>query len=275
MVKESFLLIGLVPERRIFSQLDRYEPLVIYLSEKIDRKIKLIVIPDHGSFPDSIVSTGIDGAFLDSFTYILGHERIGLEPLARPEGTDGRSTYHGVIFTRKNSGINAANAMKGKRFVMSEKATSSGYLLPLVYLKKHGIINYRRYFSEWYIAGTNDDAIYDVLSGQADIGAAKGTVLDALARTDGSIGREIQILEISPEFPENALCVRNDLDEKTKMALKETLLNMNNDADGREALRKFGAKRFIETSDADYSAVYHYARTAGVDISIFDYTAKK
>jgi phosphonate transport system substrate-binding protein len=273
--KENFLLIGLVPEHRIFSQIDNYEPLAEYLSGKLNRKIKLIIIPDYGSFLDNFISTGMDGAFLGSFTYILGHNRMGLEPIARPEGADGRSTYYGVIFTRKDSRIKTARDMEKKTFVFVDKATASGYLLPLIYFKKNGITNYRSYFREWYIAGTHDDAIYDVLSGQADIGAAKNTALEALARTDARISRELQVLYTSPEFPETPFCVRKDLDADVKKALKETLLNMHKDDKGIEALRKLGVKRYIETSDADYSVVYRYARTAGIDISTFNYADEK
>ena len=273
--KESFLLIGLVPEHRIFNQLDKYEPVAAYLSGKIGRKIRLIIIPDYGNFIDSFISTGMDGAFLDSFTYIIGHHKMGIEALARPEGLDGKSTSHGVIFARKDSGIRTAGDMRHKRIVFVDRATTAGYLLPLVYFKKNGIADYRRYFSEWYLAGTHDDAIYDVLNKEADVGAAKRSAMDGLAKSDSRIGRELNILEVSPEFPEDALCVRKDLDEEVKTALKKALLEMDRDNDGMEVLRRFGVGRFIETTDSDYASLYRYVRTAGIDISNFDYASEK
>ncbi|MGC2063685.1 MAG: phosphate/phosphite/phosphonate ABC transporter substrate-binding protein [Thermodesulfovibrionales bacterium] len=269
MEEDNFLLIGLVPEHRVFAQFDRYTPVADYLAGEIRRKINLIVIPDYGSFTDDFLTTGMDAAFLGSYSYAILHAQSGVEPLARPEGPDGLSTYHGVIFTRKDSGIRTAADMKAKRFVFVDKVSAAGYLLPLVYFKKNGIEDYRSYFKEWYVAGTHDDAIYDVLDGKADIGAAKSTVLATLAKTDPRVLSELEVLEVSPEFPENALCIRRELDASLKAALKMALLTMHQDPRGREVLNKFGAGRFIETSDTDYQPLYQYIRRAGIDLVDF------
>ena len=66
--------------------------------------------------------------------------------------------------------------------------------------------------------------------------------------------KELLILEKSPDVPENGLAVRKDLDNSLKIKLKETLLNMHNDPAGKNILSKFGARRFIETTDKDYGA---------------------
>ena len=92
-----------------------------------------------------------------------------------------------MIFVRKDSGIDDAADMAGKRFAFVDKATTAGYLLPLNYFKDKGIENYREYFSETYFTGTHEDAIYDVLNRRADIGAAKNTVFDRLALKDSRI----------------------------------------------------------------------------------------
>jgi phosphonate transport system substrate-binding protein len=80
-----------------------------------------------------------------------------------------------------------------------DKATTAGYLLPLAYFKKNGIRDYRAYLKETYFAGTHEDVIYDVLNKKADIGAAKNTVFERLAKTDERILKELLILEKSPD----------------------------------------------------------------------------
>ena len=55
--------------------------------------------------------------FFGSFTYTLARAKLGIEPLARPENKDGISTYYGLIFVRKDSGIKTAKDMEGKRLV--------------------------------------------------------------------------------------------------------------------------------------------------------------
>lgn len=265
------LLIGLIPEQNIFKQIDRYEPLTEYLSQKTGIQIKLIVLTGYGNIIDNFVSTSLDGAFFGSFTYALAHARLGIEGLARPESLDGKSTYHGVILARKDSGIETIGDMREKRFAFVDKGTTAGYLFPMRYFKEHGIGDYKDYFKEVYFTGTHEDVIADVLNKKADIGAAKNTIYERLAEDDSSIKEDLVILETSPEVPENCLAVRKDIDDSIKVKLKEALLNMDDDPAGKEILKKFGANKFIETRHADYESVYEYARKIKLDFATYDY----
>jgi phosphonate transport system substrate-binding protein len=265
------LLIGLTPEYNLFKQIERYEPLADYISGKLGMKVELVVLPNYGNVIDNFTSLRLDGAFFGSFTYALAHMRMGLEVLARPEQADGTSTYHGIIFARADSGIRGIGDMRGRRFAFVDKATTAGYLLPLSYFREHGLRDYRLYLGEAYFTGTHEDAIYDVLNGRADVGAAKNTVFERLAGADPRIRDELAVLATSPEVPENALAVRRELEGPVKERLKEVLLAMHEDPEGRAVLEKFGAARFIETSNRDYEPVFRYAREVGLDLTTYNY----
>jgi len=269
--EEKVLKIGLVPEQDVFQEMERYQPLADYISTKIGMKVNLKVLPAYGNIIDNFLSLHLDGAFLGSFAYALAHSKLGLQVLARPEYFDFLSTYHGVIFVRRDSGIRAAKDMKGKRFVFVDKATTAGYLLPLAYFKEHGINDYKGYFKESYFAGTHGNAIKDVLNGKADIGAAKNTVYERMAKTDSRITNDLIILEASPDLPENSLAVRKELSDSIKNKLKGVLLTMADDRDGRIVMKNFGARRFIVTADEDYEPVYDYARKIGLNLATYDY----
>jgi phosphonate transport system substrate-binding protein len=185
---------------------------------------------------------------------------------------DNTSTYHGLIFVRKDSRIRNISGMKGKRFAFVDKATTAGYLLPLEYFHRHGISNYREYLKESYFSGTHEDAIYDVLNKKADIGAAKNTVFNRLAAADARIREELLVLERSPDVPENAIALRKDIDEPVRSRLKETLLNMHLDPEGKQALERLGALRFTETTNQEYGVVVKYAEDIHLNLSTYDYT---
>ena len=265
------ILLGIIPERNIFEQMVRYEPIARYLSIKTGMNVELKALTRYGNIVDNFVSMGLDGAFLGSFTYALVHEKLGIEPLVRPVSMDGTSTYHGLIFARKDSGIKTAKQMRGKTFAFVDKATTAGYLLPLVFFREHGIEDYRTYFRETYFTGTHEDAIYDVLNKKADIGAAKNTIFYKIAKSDKRIIEELIILEKSPDVPENGLAVRKELDSSIARELKDTLMHMHHDEEGRQVLRNFGAERFIETFHSDYAAVYKYAHKIGLDLTTYNY----
>jgi phosphonate transport system substrate-binding protein len=265
------LLIGLIPEQDVFKQIERYEPLAAYLSANTGTRVTLRMLPRYGNIIDNFTSSGLDGAFFGSFTYALAHRKLDVTVTARPVALDGTSTYHGLIFVRKDSGIETIAQMAGKRFVFVDKATTAGYLLPLDFFSENGVDDYKTFLSESYFAGTHESAIHDVLNGKADIGAAKNTVFDRLAKDDERIESELVIVMRSPDVPENALALRGDMQPALKHLLKQTLLAMDEDPEGQEILRRFGALEFVETTDEDYEPVYRYAEHIGLDLPTYDY----
>jgi phosphonate transport system substrate-binding protein len=265
------LRIGLIPEHNLFSQKKRYEPLAEYLSREVGAEIELKILSRYGNIIENFVSSDLDGAFFGSFTGALAHRRLGVEALARPEYVDGTSTYHGLLFVRQDSGITSGKDMRGKRFAFVDKATTAGWLLPLHYFRTQGIDDHRSWLRETYFAGTHEGAIYDVLDKKADIGAAKNTVFQRLAGSDPRLLDELTILARSPDVPENALCVRKDLGDALKTKLKETLLNMHQEEQGKDVLKLFGAARFIPTTEEDYRVVFQFAARIDLDLEAYDY----
>jgi phosphonate transport system substrate-binding protein len=270
--EEKPFVIGLVPEVNIFKQIERYEPLANYLSKKTGMHVKLKVLTGYGNIIDNFVSEKMDGAFFGSFSYALAHANRGVVPLARPVNIDGRSTYHGVLFVRKDSGIENARDMQGKTFAFVDKATTAGYLLPLAYFKAQGIEDPGTYFKQTYFAGTHENAIRDVLNKQADIGAAKNTVYQHLLNIESRVRNELVVIERSPDVPENGLAIRSDLASSVMFKIKNALTGMHKDPEGMMVLQAFGAKGFIETTDEDYKNVYRYARQIGLDLKTYNST---
>jgi len=260
--KHDVVFIGLLPEQNIFEQILRYKPLADYLYKRTGIKIELKMITRYGDIIDNFKKEGLDGAFFGSFTYTLAHEKLGVETLVRPEKADGTSTYYGMIMVRKDSGIRNAADMKGKVFAF------------VYYFKKNGIDDYRTYFRETYFAGTHEDVIRDVMTGKADIGAAKNTIYDMMVKADRRIEDEIVILERSPDVPENGLALKMTVRESVRDKIRDTLLAMHDDAEGADVLRALGFKRFIVNADKDYVPVYDYARKAGIDYSKYNYRNK-
>lgn len=261
------LLIGLTPEHNLFKQMRRYEPLADYLSKKTGVRITLKVLTYHGNVIDNFTSMKLDGAFFGSLSYALAHAKLGVVVLARPEYPDGTSTYHGVVFVRKDSGIRSVRQMKGKRLALVAKATTAGYLFPWIYLKRGGVRAPESYFREIYYTGTHEGTIDDILAGKADIGAAKHTVYNRSAAENPRVERELMILARSDDVPENALALRKDIEGSLRGKLLRALIAMHADPEGAKVLNAFGARRFIETTDDDYNPVLTYTKELGIDLA--------
>lgn len=262
--------IGMSPEQNIFRQRKRFEPLAEYFTQKLGVRVELRMGAAYEDLIDGLRTGTLDAAFLGSFAGAVAVKKLGAQPLARPQYSDGTSTYRGLIFTRKDSGIVTAQDMKGKTFVFVDKATTAGSLFPLHFFKENGIDDPFSWLGETYYAGTHEDAILDVVNNKADIGAAKDTIFYHLAKSDQRMLKELVILATSPPVPENALLVRREIDESLKKTLQETLLVMHQDQEGQKILANFGAAKFIETSVDDYEPVFVYAEDIGIDFAKYE-----
>jgi phosphonate transport system substrate-binding protein len=255
----------------VFRQMERYKPLAEYLTREAGIEIKLTILSRYGNIVESFSKGQMDAAFFGSFTGALAIQQLQVTPLARPVNLDGESTYHGLLYTRKDSGITSLADMKGKKFAFVDKATTAGYVFPLAYLHGQGITNLDAFFSEYFFTGSHDASLQAVLNGGAQLGASKNSVYDAELRRDPSIAQKIAILARSAPVPSNGLCVRQDLDETIKTRLKAVLLDMERSEKGRTALNKLGALRFVDTRAEDYQPVIDMATQAGIDLKRYNY----
>lgn len=266
------LLIGLIPGQNIFEQRTRYQHLGTYLSKKLGISIVFTTLITYEDLIDRFVSEKMDSAFFGSLAYAIARSKMEVEPIARPVNLDGTSTYRGYIFVRKESGIRNAADMKGRRFAFVDHATTAGYVFPRAYFRANNVVDMKTYLSEIIFTGSHEAAVYAVLKGEADIGAAENTIYDKLAAENPHIEKELVIIAASGAFPRNCLAVRSDMDLALKKALKQTLLDMHRDPKGARVLELFGARGFIETVHRDYAQVYSLAKEAGLDIGGSDHT---
>ncbi len=268
---DQTLLIGLIPEMNVFKQKERFSLLGDYLSKKTGMKVQFTILSKYGDIIDKFTAAKMDGAFFGSFTGALAIDKLGVDPIARPVNLDNSSTYHGLIFVRKDSGIRSVKDMKGKKIAFVDKATTAGYIFPLAFLRENGVMDINTFFKEYFFAGSHDAAIDAVLDKKADIGAAKHSMFDRERKENPRIDKEILILANSTSVPSNGLCVRKDLDAALKKRIKDALLNLHTEPEGQAVLKKFGAIKFIETSKEDYQPVFEMIRKAGLDIKTYNY----
>jgi phosphonate transport system substrate-binding protein len=257
----------LVPEKNTFEQQRRYKYITDYLSRKIGMNVLVEMMPNYGEITLAFQHGDADAGFFGSFSYLLTHARAGIEPIARPVWLDNSSTYRGFIFVRKDSGIETVKDMKNKSLVLVDKATTAGYIFQRFYFKYYGINNMEDYFSRIAFARSHDAAAWAVYTGEADIGGAKNHIFNSLKEEYPDFKEQMVVLAESPEVPSNGLAVSKDLNPALKLRLKTLLLTLHETEAGREVLKNFGALKFIETTDNDYTVLYNMVKELGIDLN--------
>jgi phosphonate transport system substrate-binding protein len=263
------ITIALLPERNVFEQKKRYQPLGDYLATAIGKPVTFKLLDNYQAIFAEILEHRVDGAFFGSMNGAIAQIKGGVEILARPVELSGVSTYTGVIFTRINSGITKDPATwKGKSVAFVNKVTTAGYLYPLSLLRLNGYTGVpEKYFKKVSFTGSHDAAIFAVLNGEADFGACKNTIYDEYIKLHPEVQRGLTVLTVSAEVPSNGLGVHPGLDPEVKRRLREALLTMDSREDGQRVLRQFQAQRFVATTLKDYDPVFTMARQAGIDLA--------
>jgi phosphonate transport system substrate-binding protein len=274
LAKQERIVIGVIPEVNLVKQMDRYTPLCRYLGKKIGVPVEVKPLANYGRIYEKMRDGEIDGGFFGSFVYAMTRAKIEIEPIARPARSNGVSSYAGVTFVRKDSGINRAEDMKGRTIALVDPATTGGYLAQKEYLAHHGVDLDRDMKILW--TGSHDEVVTAVMQERAEIGGAKNTAVDKYRKDNKYFDETLKIINVTPKeprdwVPDNAFAVRKDMEDGLKKKIRKAFISMHTDKDGKAVLAKFGASRFVETSDADYRSVYELVKHLNIDLKNYPY----
>lgn len=265
------VIIGVIPEYNLVKQMDRFAPLGRYLEKRTGMTVEIKPLSNYGLLYEEMRDGNIDAGFFGSFVYAMTRARLGIIPLARPVQPGGKSTYTGMLFVRKDSGIRKPADMKGKTIALVDPSTTAGYLSQKSYLADHGINIDKDVKIHWAIS--HEAAVRAVLSHQADMGGAKDTVVRKYRKENSLFDTMVNVVDETPKkgVPDNTLAVRKGLDVASRERLKRALLAMNSDQEGAKVLARMGAIRFISTSDDDFKPLYDLVRHMKIDLKSYPY----
>jgi phosphonate transport system substrate-binding protein len=161
--------------------------------------------------------------------------------------------------------------MKGKTIALADPATAGGYLAQKEYLAGQGINIDTDMKIFW--AGSHEAAIRAVMSHQAEVGGAKDSIVKKYRKENKVFDTLIEIINETPKkgLPDNTFAVRKGLEPQKIAALKNALLQMHSDPEGKKVLSRFGAVKFIPTSDDDFKPLYDLVRHLKIDLGSYPY----
>lgn len=231
--------------------LEKYQPLMEYLSAKIGRPVELQPVASIPEILRKLGSGDIDGVIIGSAGGARAIRDLGAVPVARPE-RGGISGYRGCIIVRKDGGLKKIEDLKGKRFDYVEEGSSAGYIYPRALLggKK---LDPDAFFGAATFAGKHDIAIMKVLNGASDGASVKEQDLEKLSRSDPRVAAEILVLGKSGLYPDGTLLFRKETAAATVKAIEKALLGIEKDPEGEAALASAVADRYIPTGKKDFA----------------------
>ena len=175
-------------------------------------------------------------------TYVINKQGAAVLLLRRWK--NGMAEYHSLIITKNGGKISALKDLRGNLIAFEDPGSTSGYFLPKVFLlnKRFKLTERSRPGAQvaaneigYIFAGSDRKVVDSVISQQTAAGAISD---DDYSHLDGKQRAEITILAQTEPFPRHLVSTRKDLDPKVKDRLKEVLLSMNQDNEGRKILQQ-------------------------------------
>lgn len=254
----------LVPAQDTLALVDSGKTLQKYLEQETGLSVRVELPVNYISVVEAFGSNRADAAIINTFGYIIAHQKYGVQPRLRFVNR-GRDEYYGQIIAHVD-GIKNIKDISGKKFGFVDPASSSGYLLPLRLFKQEGIKPKEQAF-----LGRHDTVVQAVYQKKIAAGATfytppddDGTPKDArwLLRTQyPDVYDKVKILKLTGPIPNDPIVFRKDVPESLKKKITEAMIKYVTTAEGKKTLMDmYHITGFKSTTDADYEVVRQYLK---------------
>lgn len=249
---------ALVPGQDSVVLMQNSELLKKWIFEQTHLYVTMQVPTSYIAVVEAFGSKRVDLAILNTFGYILAHDKYGAEALLI--GVNGqRSEYWGQIIT-KDPRIQSLKDLNGKKFAYVDPASTSGYVLPAKLLKDEKIK-----LAETVFAGKHDNVVTMVYQGRVDAGATYHTPAENGQPQDArrlvlaqypDVFEKVRILKMTGSIPSDPVVFRKDLPPEVRDKLISALKSFGKTPEGEKALRNlYLLTGFKDCTDNTYDPV--------------------
>jgi phosphonate transport system substrate-binding protein len=236
--------------------IDGTQPLADYLAAQLkDFGItggKVRVVSSTDEMVELLKKGEIDLYFDSSYPATLISDASGAQIILR-RWRFGVETYHSVIFTSRDSGITSLNDLKGKMVAMDAPYSTSGFMLPAVTMLENGLkLTGKQNTQEavspdevgFVFAYDDENILQWVLTGLASAGVTDDYNFYKAFPRDAA--EKLVVLAETESTPRQVVVARPGLDTPLLEAIKQTLIQMDEDPASKTALEKFQTTQFDE-----------------------------
>jgi len=243
------LKLAIIPHRSTLGNEQAYGMLIEALEKETGITFQWTGSKTYDEVIKKIGTKQADIGYVGAFGYVEAQENFGVKLIARTYGKKKRESYYSMIITREDAGLNTLQDLKGKSFIFNDPKSTSGFLFPMLELKKAEIKI--EDFSEVRYVTRHANSLLAVYNKQADAGAISST---AKEKVDIDFSK-IKILWKSEPIYRGPWIVNKDLSDEQFNLIQSALLRISNYKDAEMIFKDLGTKGFIKGFDSDYDNI--------------------
>lgn len=262
---QEVFTIGVIPAQTEGEMEGAMDKLQSYLSEELEREVKLDVYPNYNGVVEAMNYDKIDMAYLGPLTFVIANENSNAQAIIT-QLVDGEPFYRSYIITHSDNPWNSLDDLlenpEDIDFAFGDPNSTSGSLIPSIELKDRGVYESQQSneFNSVRNTSSHDATALSVQNKQVDAGAIDSAIYNQLVESGKIDEEQIKVLWESEELFQYPWAVRESIDEETVEKLQEAFLAIED----QEILDAFGASGFTEASTEDYESIKQAAIKEGI-----------
>ncbi|MBI2390966.1 MAG: PhnD/SsuA/transferrin family substrate-binding protein [Deltaproteobacteria bacterium] len=234
--------------------------LAAWLAGRLGRGVNVTQRETYAETNDLLARGEVDFAFVCSGAFVALPTQT-VELLAAPS-SNGTPTYHSLVLVRSNDPAETFEDLRGRRFAFVDALSLTGRLYPESLARKAG----GNFFSDSVYTHSHTESIRMVATARVAAAAVDSLVFDRMARDEPDLLGRVRVLVKSPPFGSPPIVARRGLDPKVVGAMRDALLRMHEDAQGRALLVELGFDKFVPVDPRAYESVRRVRMEAyGID----------
>ena len=256
------------------------QSLLDLLSKATGLTFKGVVPTSYAALTEAMGSGNAQIGWMATFNYILAHEK-GYADVALITKRFGTENYGAEFLANVASGfkpaaqIPAADAdlptllqFKGKRVCFSDEQSTSGHVVPLIFMKKAGLTD-ADIPTPVYAGGHTQvvEALYD--GGICDYGTVFVDARSNIAPDHPDVDNKVVVVfETKPIIPNDNMSYAPDMPQALRDTITAAMLEIAGTEAGKKALNElYQIGGLVKANDTVYDEFRSYLQASGVDLS--------
>ncbi|MDW7771946.1 MAG: phosphate/phosphite/phosphonate ABC transporter substrate-binding protein [Desulfobulbaceae bacterium] len=235
------------------SAVQYYQQIVDYLADKLAMPAEMVHRTTYDEIDRMLEQQQVDVAFICSFPYVDDKDAFGVELLVAPV-IDGKASYRSYIIAHRDSNISSIEDLEGKSFVFVDPKSNTGRQYPLYLLARQGS-EAGRFFSRYFFSYSHNKSVEMVAKKKADGAAVDSAVYAYMLAENSPYAKQVKIIHQSPEFGSPPVVAPPGLPVFMKNKIRDILVAMHLDPEGREILSAMRIDRFVGVPDSNYDLI--------------------
>ncbi|MFN3946482.1 MAG: phosphate/phosphite/phosphonate ABC transporter substrate-binding protein [Aquificaceae bacterium] len=257
-----FLLLGILQAKEIRigftaviskEDLNTIHHLLDYLSKKTGLELKPVYAKSYDEM-DFFLNTGhAHIAYICGAPFVEGSKRFGYKILVAPLSDEG-PVYYSYVVVRKEKRYGSIFELKGKPYAFSDPKSNSGSLVPSYVLTRKGY-KPSDFFKPLIYTYSHSDSIMAVYRGFVEGASVDSLVYHHMEKVQPNIIKELKVIQKFGPFPTTPFVYSRHVDKEGVEKLRNAMLNMDKDEEGRAILQKMGIRGFTVISPSFYKPI--------------------